>query len=431
MQKPSYLNIVIVVIILILCSNNTVISQTFRQTQKDSYTRYELLDPESNSFRIYYDVSATTAGANYYFNSIRQGSEAIVHGVSDLMSGVNLKWDVVDGATAKSSGHETANPERHYIRIKLPRPVPEGGEVRLRIDKTYKDKKSYYIDNNNSIVFSRSLGIKRNSVVLPSGYELITCNYPSQVRTESDGRIRISFMNRGPASVPFTVSARLLPRRINKVSEVQHETRQESATNISQTRSVASSARLDYTFSERAFQDREIVYFLKQPESHSFFLYHDYTESRQGVDKYLNIVRKGSKASEPSAFILDTGQELKVEKYTGKQIKEQGIEIEREVDPETEVVIIWFDPVKKGQSVRLRISETYTDPNRYLLLGDELIWDRSFGRPRNSVILPEGWYVTTNSIPAIISETDDGKIRLYYVNDRPGNIDVLIKAKRR
>ena len=79
----------------------------------------------------------------------------------------------------------------------------------------------------------------------------------------------------------------------------------------------------------------------------------------------------------------------------------------------------------------MRISETYTDPNRYLLLGDELIWDRSFGRPRNSVILPEGWYVTTNSIPAIISETDDGKIRLYYVNDRPGNIDVFVKAKRR
>ncbi len=430
MQKPPYLNIVKIAIILILCSNITVISQTFRQTQKDSYTRYELLDPESNSFRIYYDVSATTAGADYYFNSIRHGSEAIVHGVSDLMTGENLEWDVVNGGTAKMSGHETANLERHYIRIKLLRPVPDGGEVRIRIDKTYKDEKSYYIDNNE-IIFSRSLGIKRNSVVLPSGYELIACNYPSQVRTESDGRIRVSFMNRGPVSVPFFINARLLSQRINKIKEVQRESRQESGSNISQTRSVASSARIDYRFSERAFQDREIVYFLKQPESHSFFLYHDYTESRAGVDKYLNIVRKGSKASKPSALILDTGQELKVEKYTGKQIKEQGIEIGREVSPETEVVIIWFDSVKKGQSVRLRISETYTDPNRYLLVGDELIWDRSFGRPRNSVILPEGWYVTTNSIPAIISETDDGKIRLYYVNDRPGNIDVFIKAKRR
>ena len=35
--------------------------QTFRQTQTDDYTRYELGDPESQSFRIYYDVSATVS----------------------------------------------------------------------------------------------------------------------------------------------------------------------------------------------------------------------------------------------------------------------------------------------------------------------------------------------------------------------------------
>ena len=58
---------------------------------------------------------------------------------------------------------------------------------------------------------------------------------------------------------------------------------------------------------ERARQDREIVYFLQQPETNSFDLYHDYTESRPGVDRYLNIVRAGSRASNPSALILDTG----------------------------------------------------------------------------------------------------------------------------
>ena len=36
--------------------------------------------------------------------------------------------------------------------------------------------------------------------------------------------------------------------------------------------------------SERARQDREIVYFLNPPETHSFDLYHDYTEAREGVD---------------------------------------------------------------------------------------------------------------------------------------------------
>ena len=97
----------------------------------------------------------------------------------------------------------------------------------------------------------------------------------------------------------------------------------------------------------------------------------------------------------------------------------------------TEIIVIWFDPVKKEQSVRLRIEETYTDAHRYLLYPEELIWDRSFGRNRNTVILPAGWYLTTNAIPAIIDQTENGQPRLYYMNDRPDNMDVFVKGKRR
>jgi hypothetical protein len=93
--------------------------------------------------------------------------------------------------------------------------------------------------------------------------------------------------------------------------------------------------------------------------------------------------------------------------------------------------VIWFDPVRDGHSVRLRIEETHSDPDRYLLVGDELIWDRRFGRPRNTVVLPEGWRVTASSIPAVVSETDDGRVQLRFVNDRPGGIDVFIKGKQK
>jgi len=53
---------------------------------------------------------------------------------------------------------------------------------------------------------------------------------------------------------------------------------------------------------ERAHQDREIVYFLQPPETHAFDLYHDYTESRAGTATYVNVVRAGSRASNPSAI---------------------------------------------------------------------------------------------------------------------------------
>jgi hypothetical protein len=115
----------------------------------------------------------------------------------------------------------------------------------------------------------------------------------------------------------------------------------------------------------------------------------------------------------------------------GEEIGRRGIEA-GEITPETEVVVIWFDAVKEGGSARLRIEETYTDPNRYLAVApDELVWDRSFGRSRNTVILPEGWYLTANAVPAVIDQTAEGLTRLRYINDRPGDIEVFIRARRR
>ena len=414
-----------IIVFFSLCLINSFTLQA-QQTQGDSYTRYELLDPGSRRFRILYDVSATKAGATYYWNTLRKGSEHEVGAVFDLYSGKELEWKIVEDETAKANGHVSANQDTDYLQVKLARSVPEGGEVRIRIDKTYQDPKSYY-QEGNAIVFDRSMGIQRNSVVLPPGYEIISCNYSSQVAMEDDGRIRVSFMNEGVQSVPYKIIARPLQNTALSSDEDAHPWPEYQPNPQGRDKSKA---RLSYQVNERAFQDREIVYFLQQPESHSFRLYHDYTEKRLGVDKYLNIVRAGSKASNPSAMILDTGEKLKVETLKGDEISDKGIEING-ASEDTEVVVIWFDPVKEGESVRLRIEETYTDANRYLLYNGELIWDRSFGRNRNTVILPEGWFLTTNSIPAKISLTEDGKVQLDYTNPRPDNIDVFIKGRRR
>lgn len=182
---------------------------------------------------------------------------------------------------------------------------------------------------------------------------------------------------------------------------------------------------------ERARQDREIVYFLQPPETHAFDLYHDLTESREGVDKYLNVVRAGSTVANPKAVVLDTGEALPVETLRGEAIRAAGIDIGEPVRPESEVVVIRFPKIAAGQTLRLRISETYTDPGRYRLEGDELVFDRSFGRPRNAVVLPSGYYLTNSSIPATLSETEDGRIRLDFVNPRPDEIAVLITARKR
>ena len=194
---------------------------------------------------------------------------------------------------------------------------------------------------------------------------------------------------------------------------------------------AAVSAQEQGRLAERAHQDREIVYFLREPDSHAFDLYHDYTETREGMDRYINVVRQGSTVANPAARILDTGDTLKPEILKGEAITAAKLDIGEPVRPDTEIVLIRFPPVARGSSVRLRISETYTDPARYKTEGDELVWDRSFGRPRNAVVLPAGWMLTASSIPATVSTTEDGRIRLDFVNPRPDEIAVLIKAKRR
>jgi hypothetical protein len=178
---------------------------------EDEYTRYELLAPEASQFHILYEVTAIAPGATVFFNPIRKGSEASGERVTDRMTGEELRFEVVSGQEARSSGLLRADPEMDYIRIHLPRSVPaDGGQVRLLIEKTYKDPKSYFREGE-AIVFSRSLGIKRNAVVLPPGYELTSCNVPSQVLSEPDGRITISFWNTGPDAAPLKLTAKRLP----------------------------------------------------------------------------------------------------------------------------------------------------------------------------------------------------------------------------
>ena len=181
---------------------------------------------------------------------------------------------------------------------------------------------------------------------------------------------------------------------------------------------------------ERARQNREIVYFLRQPETSAFDLYHDYTESRAGTSTYLNVVRAGSTVANPRARNLDSGQELESQTLRGEAITAAKLDV-KDVTPQTEVVVFRFAPVSPGGSVRLRMSETYTDTARYKLVGDELVWDRTFGRPTNAVVLPAGWLLTNSSIPATVSTLVDGRVRLDFINPRPDEIAVLITARRR
>ena len=373
-----------------------------RQQEADGYTRYELLVPDSHKFRISYEVTATTPGATAFYNPIRPGSAASDEQVLDRATGKPLRFEEVDGGVAAAAGVEDAKPENRFIKVSLARAVPpDGGGGRIEINKTYEDAASYH-DDGATIVFERSLGIKRNAVVLPLGYVLVACNYPAQVLRQSDGRIAIAFWNVTPAPAPLV----LTPRKAS----------------LPQT---ASSVTVD----ERAHQSRNIVYYLDAPETHAFRLTHDYTETKVGSATYVNIVRAGSTVSNPSARDLDTGQTLSSETIRGDAVHRAEPDA-TDINTSTVAVLFRYPEIKPGESRRLRFSETYTDPVRYRLVGDELLWHRALGRADNAIVLPQGWMVTNSSIPATVSRTPDDRVRLDFLNPRNDEIDVLLTAKR-
>jgi hypothetical protein len=178
----------------------------------DELTVYDLLAPSTHSFDIIYDVTATREGAPYFFNPIRPGSIATKERVIDRATGKPLEWKTVDGKTAKAGGFvspRTAD-DAEFLRVTLAKPVPKGGETRIRIYKTYTDPPSYH-ETADGFVFDRPLGIKRNVVILPKGYELIGSASPGMVSADPDGRIRVSFLNDRDDQLPVKITGRKLP----------------------------------------------------------------------------------------------------------------------------------------------------------------------------------------------------------------------------
>jgi hypothetical protein len=405
-------------------ADGVYIAGAVTQTQADEYTRYELLAPESGSFRIYYEVSATTAGAKVFYNPIRKGSTASDESVLDAASSGPLHFEVVSGLEARKDPLlPDADPGTSYIKVTLARPVPKYGAGRMIIIKTYHDPKSYYLEGK-TLVFNRPLSIRRNKVVLPAGYEVTGLTVPSQILTEADGRVAISFMHEGGGEAPLSIrAARDAP--IGAAGAPHGATDQRSWESPFQ--GETERARL----TERAHLDRSIVYFLQQPQSHAFRAYYEVTESRPGVNAYVNVVRAGSVATDITAMELDTGETLKASAMNGAQLAALQLNVGQPIDPNSRVIVAPFETVKPGESRRLRIMATYTTQASYRLDGDELVFDRRLGQARNAVVLPSGWYCTASAAPTTVTQLPDGRVRLDYWDGQAEAVDVLLKARRR
>ena len=342
-----------------------------RPLETDEYSLYELLDPESASFHILYEVTAIDPGATVFFNPIRKGSAASGESVRDRATSRPLQFEEVTGAEARGSGLPGADLDTHYIRIHLPRPVPQDGGIRLLIEKTYKDPKSYLRKGADRIVFTRTLGIRRNAIVMPAGYEVIACNVPAQILTQPDGRLRVSLMHTGPEALPVTIEARRsaaarppgapgggAPVRAGAPGPdhrlLPAAARDPCLRPLPRLHGVA--PRRGPLPQRRAHGERGFQALGARPRH-----------------------RRGAHGGDPER---------------GRSSCKAGLE--ETAGGESRPAPRWWSSTsprcRRAARYASASRETYTDPKSYRLEGDELVFDRTFGRPRNAVVLPAGWY---------------------------------------
>ena len=340
---------------------------------QDAYTEYETLKPGSEEFRIKFLPEETRVGATELVNATRGGSEGSGVEVYDPRTGKPLTF---------TYQQEGSDPENHAIHAKLPIPVPQGAVGRVLIYKTYKDSRTYMM-HGDDVVWVRSLSGYRLGVLLPKGFAFISSNVAAQLTTSATGQLRLAFANPSGQSNPVTIHA----RKTTAVFQPRNDT-------------------------DMFFDDVKTLYDLETPES-----------GRVKVDQSYSDYRKGARAQLDTLAQLPL-QELKVvDLDTGKQFSTAK-------DGAATFVKLDLPITDEKQSAHIKITGAFRDPG-YKMLGDELIFDRTFYGLRNTVILPAGWEVSAISQSGTIG-TYEGRTFVAFINlNGENNYRVTIRARKR
>jgi hypothetical protein len=271
--------------------------------------------------------------------------------------------------------------EEHYIRAHLPRPVPENGEGRVKILKTYQDEKSYYVEAEE-IVFRRSLGNARNSIVLPKGYRLTSSNVASQMFTLADGRLKVSFEHPNGYPADVTVRAKAVEGVLGEAP----------------------------TALDRAFDSVKTLFDIADPQSGTIAVTHEYVESAAGEEARLRL--PDGLARQFTVTDVDAGQALQVSRRGDQAVAKLMVPV-----------------TAPDQTARLRIAGNMRGNLR--MLPNAFEWECTISGARAVVLLPGGWEVAAVSVPATVTTQPDGRVAIQIYNPDPGVRRVTLRAAKR
>ena len=343
---------------------------------QDAYTEYAILEPGSGAFRIMFLPEVSRVGATELVNATRGGSEGSGIEVYDPRTGEPLPFTY------------DADGDSHAIRAQLPRPVPEGGIGRVLIYKTYTDARTYQVHTEanarfgiqpGDITWTRSLSGYRLGVMLPRGFSLLSSNVAAHIGTTADGRVKLHFANPSGVANLLTIHAR--PTRV-----------------------VHTPSNLADVF----FDDVKTLYDLGDPATHRVAVEQVYSDYRKGASLPLDLLSYAP-LSEMTVVDLDTGNPLQT---SGGQV---ALEV----------------PVTKDrQSAHLKVNGTLTDAS-YTVVNGELVVDRLMKGLRNTILLPEGWELSSVSQSATVGMFE-GRVFVSLINlNHENSYRVVVRARKR
>ena len=351
----------------------------------DTYTEYELLEPGSAQFRVTYFVTELEEGATLHLNGTRPGSEETDLSAEDVATGAPIGASLVTGAELAAEGAgEGLDPEALFSRMELARPVGAGGEARVRVNKTYRDPLSYWVEDDGSLVFKRSLGIQRNAVVLPLGYALASSSVQAEVMQLPSGQVKLSFINyHGYASdvnvVATPIAEPLPPLPASEACVEAAYDNTEALYDLADEVGYRIVADVDIT--------RHSADLTQRPATHFPFGELD-SSNRLRLSALLSRGWLAPATLEALTFrSLDSGERLEVEQTA------EGSAI-GPLDPQG----------------RLRLSATVTDADNYRT-GDvgELVFSREFSAARTTVLLPAGYTLARATVPVRAGTDERGR----------------------
>jgi hypothetical protein len=339
---------------------------------QDAYTEYEILAPGSESFRIKFLPETSRAGATEIVNATRGGSEGSGIEVYDPRTGNPIKFTYETGATEDS----------HAIHAPLPFPVPEGGIGRVLIYKTYKDPRTYMMNGDN-VVWVRSLSGYRLGVILPPGFSFLSSNVAAHMSTTPSGQLKLAFANPSGQSNPVTIHA--TPTTATFTTTTQADV---------------------------FFDDIKTLYDLGDPSSGRISVEQTYSDYRKGDHATLSSLSY-LPLQDLKVVDLDTAKVLApVQRNGGTAVK-------------LDVPI-----VNDRQCAHLRLTGTIADRS-YRLENGELVFTRTLHGLRNTVLLPEGWHVSSVSQAGTIGRTGQNRAFVALINLNAENqYTVTIRARR-